>query len=149
MLRRRASVGLAAQMLGGAEQAFEDTLEYLKVREQFDAPIGAFQALQRLRDRDGAKAALADFQRLATNPRAIAAREAGPFRCTNSRTRRSLIFESSSDATGELVMSLLINYTYKVSIRKWRLGNMGMAAIPIHLSPAHRSVGSSITSCSG
>ncbi len=42
----RASVGLAAQMLGGAEQAFDDTLEYLKTREQFGAPIGSFQALQ-------------------------------------------------------------------------------------------------------
>lgn len=42
----RAAVGLAAHMLGAAEQAFEDTLAYLKEREQFDAPIGSFQALQ-------------------------------------------------------------------------------------------------------
>jgi alkylation response protein AidB-like acyl-CoA dehydrogenase len=42
----RASVGAAAQMLGGAEQAFDDTIEYLKQREQFGAPIGSFQALQ-------------------------------------------------------------------------------------------------------
>lgn len=42
----RAAVGLAAQMLGGAEQAFEDTLAYLKEREQFGVPIGSFQALQ-------------------------------------------------------------------------------------------------------
>jgi alkylation response protein AidB-like acyl-CoA dehydrogenase len=42
----RASVGLAAQMLGGSEQAFADTLEYLKEREQFGVPIGSFQALQ-------------------------------------------------------------------------------------------------------
>jgi acyl-CoA dehydrogenase len=42
----RAAIGLAAQMLGGAEQAFEDTLAYLKEREQFDVPIGSFQALQ-------------------------------------------------------------------------------------------------------
>lgn len=42
----RARIGSAAQMLGAAEQAFADTLEYLKTREQFGAPIGSFQALQ-------------------------------------------------------------------------------------------------------
>ncbi len=42
----RAAVGLAAQMLGGAEQAFADTLAYIKEREQFGAPLGSFQALQ-------------------------------------------------------------------------------------------------------
>ncbi len=42
----RASAGMAAQMLGGAEQAFADTIEYIKDREQFGVPIGSFQALQ-------------------------------------------------------------------------------------------------------
>jgi alkylation response protein AidB-like acyl-CoA dehydrogenase len=42
----RARVGSAAQMLGAAEQAFDDTLAYIKTREQFDVPIGSFQALQ-------------------------------------------------------------------------------------------------------
>ncbi len=42
----RASVGLAAQMLGASEQAFADTIEYIKEREQFGVPIGSFQALQ-------------------------------------------------------------------------------------------------------
>lgn len=42
----RAAVGLAAQMLGASEQAFADTVQYLKEREQFDVPIGSFQALQ-------------------------------------------------------------------------------------------------------
>jgi alkylation response protein AidB-like acyl-CoA dehydrogenase len=37
---------LAAEMLGGAQQAFETTVEYLKTRVQFDRPIGSFQALQ-------------------------------------------------------------------------------------------------------
>lgn len=41
-----ARVGLAAEMLGSATQAFETTLEYLKVRVQFDRLIGSFQALQ-------------------------------------------------------------------------------------------------------
>ncbi|MGB8331557.1 MAG: acyl-CoA dehydrogenase family protein [Polyangiales bacterium] len=42
----RAAVGSSAQMLGASEQAFADTLAYLKEREQFGAPIGSFQALQ-------------------------------------------------------------------------------------------------------
>jgi alkylation response protein AidB-like acyl-CoA dehydrogenase len=42
----RAAIGLAAEMLGGAEQAFADTIGYLKERVQFGVPIGSFQALQ-------------------------------------------------------------------------------------------------------
>ncbi len=41
-----ATAGLCAEMLGSMTQAFELTLEYLKTREQFDAPIGSFQALK-------------------------------------------------------------------------------------------------------
>jgi len=37
---------LAAEMLGGVQECFERTVEYLKVREQFGAPIGSFQGLQ-------------------------------------------------------------------------------------------------------
>ena len=36
----------AAEMLGGASELFERTVEYLKEREQFGAKIGSFQALQ-------------------------------------------------------------------------------------------------------
>jgi alkylation response protein AidB-like acyl-CoA dehydrogenase len=42
----RASAGMAAQMLGASEQAFADTINYIKEREQFGVPIGSFQALQ-------------------------------------------------------------------------------------------------------
>ena len=42
----RARAGLAAEMLGGATQAFETTLDYLKTRVQFGQVIGTFQALQ-------------------------------------------------------------------------------------------------------
>jgi alkylation response protein AidB-like acyl-CoA dehydrogenase len=42
----RARIGLAAEMLGQASQAFEITNDYLKTRVQFGQPIGAFQALQ-------------------------------------------------------------------------------------------------------
>jgi len=36
---------LAAQAMGGAERALEITVDYAKTREQFDKPLGAFQAL--------------------------------------------------------------------------------------------------------
>jgi alkylation response protein AidB-like acyl-CoA dehydrogenase len=37
---------LAAQALGLARRAFQDTLEYVSERKQFDRPIGSFQALK-------------------------------------------------------------------------------------------------------
>lgn len=39
-------IGLAAEMLGSAQECFERTLAYLKERQQFGVPIGSFQALQ-------------------------------------------------------------------------------------------------------
>ena len=41
-----ARAGLAAEMLGNGLEAFERTLAYLKLREQFDQKIGAFQVLK-------------------------------------------------------------------------------------------------------
>lgn len=41
-----ARAGLAAEMLGTGLEAFDRTIEYLKVREQFGVPIGSFQALK-------------------------------------------------------------------------------------------------------
>ncbi len=37
---------IAAEMLGGIQECFERTVEYLKTREQFGVPIGSFQALK-------------------------------------------------------------------------------------------------------
>ncbi|MEZ5994930.1 MAG: acyl-CoA dehydrogenase family protein [Hyphomonadaceae bacterium] len=42
----RARIGLSAEMLGQAVQAFEVTSDYLKTRRQFGQVIGGFQALQ-------------------------------------------------------------------------------------------------------
>lgn len=39
-------IGLSLEMIGGAEQAFSVTLDYLKTRVQFGQLIGSFQALQ-------------------------------------------------------------------------------------------------------
>ena len=42
----RARIGLAAEMLGAADAAFDMTSEYLKVRKQFGQLIGSFQSIQ-------------------------------------------------------------------------------------------------------
>ena len=42
----RARAILAAEMLGGCEELFARTVDYLKTREQFGVKIGTFQALQ-------------------------------------------------------------------------------------------------------
>ena len=42
----RAAVALSADMVGGIQESFDITLEYLKVREQFGAKIGSFQGLK-------------------------------------------------------------------------------------------------------
>ncbi|MBN8925396.1 MAG: acyl-CoA dehydrogenase [Rhodospirillales bacterium 69-11] len=42
----RARAGLAAEMLGSAQEAFERTVQYLKDRKQFGVAIGSFQALK-------------------------------------------------------------------------------------------------------
>ncbi|MGE0825904.1 MAG: acyl-CoA dehydrogenase family protein [Candidatus Binatia bacterium] len=41
-----ATIGLCAEMLGGMSQIFDDTLNYLRTRQQFGVLIGTFQALQ-------------------------------------------------------------------------------------------------------
>lgn len=42
----RATAGLCAEMLGSMAQVFDDTVQYLKTRQQFGVPIGSFQALK-------------------------------------------------------------------------------------------------------
>jgi alkylation response protein AidB-like acyl-CoA dehydrogenase len=42
----RARIGLSAEMLGAATQAFETTTDYLRTRTQFGKLIGSFQGLQ-------------------------------------------------------------------------------------------------------
>lgn len=41
-----ATLGTAAEMLGGMQAAFDMTLDHLKTREQFGVPIGSFQGLK-------------------------------------------------------------------------------------------------------
>jgi Acyl-CoA dehydrogenase, C-terminal domain len=44
----RATVSLAAEMVGTARRLFDMTLAYAKERVQFDVPIGSFQAIQHM-----------------------------------------------------------------------------------------------------
>ena len=41
-----ARIGIAAEMVGSAQECFDRTIAYLKEREQFGVPIGSFQALK-------------------------------------------------------------------------------------------------------
>ena len=43
---RRAAIAKCAEMVGGAQQVLEMTIDYVKQRVQFGRPIGAFQAVQ-------------------------------------------------------------------------------------------------------
>lgn len=43
---RRSAVGKCLEMVGGAQQVLEMTVQYAKDRVQFDKPIGSFQAVQ-------------------------------------------------------------------------------------------------------
>jgi len=43
---RRAAIAKCAEMVGGAQQVLEMTVDYVKQRVQFGQPIGAFQAVQ-------------------------------------------------------------------------------------------------------
>jgi alkylation response protein AidB-like acyl-CoA dehydrogenase len=43
---QRAQVGLCAECVGGAQRVIEIATQYAKIRNQFDQPIGAFQAIK-------------------------------------------------------------------------------------------------------
>ena len=58
----RATVAVAAELVGVAQRALEMTLAYVKDRRQFDTPVGAYQAVshkcaQMLKDTEGARSA--------------------------------------------------------------------------------------------
>jgi len=47
-LRRLGRIALAAEAVGAAEEVFRETVDYVKVREQFGQPVGRFQAVKHL-----------------------------------------------------------------------------------------------------
>jgi len=46
MIIDRGNIALCAEMMGSIQEVFDQTLAYIKQREQFDQPIGSFQVLQ-------------------------------------------------------------------------------------------------------
>jgi alkylation response protein AidB-like acyl-CoA dehydrogenase len=58
----RATVAVAAELVGVSQRALDMTLAYVKERKQFDTPVGAYQAVshkcaQMLKDTEGARSA--------------------------------------------------------------------------------------------
>jgi alkylation response protein AidB-like acyl-CoA dehydrogenase len=90
---------IAAQSLGFARRALDDTLEYVKERKQFGRPIGSFQALsQRLAD----MATEVECSRLLTydvaqkvhaNPGALFPREASMAKLKVTETAKKVALE--------------------------------------------------------
>jgi len=94
--RDRAHVAIAAEMTGTAQRIFDMALAYAKEREQFDRPIGSFQAIQHK---------LADMS-LAVQ-RATAAVHYGAMTCDASAGDRTLACHSAKAAAGEAARRIL------------------------------------------
>ena len=94
--RDRAHVSFAAEMTGTAHRIFDMSLAYAKEREQFDRPIGSFQAIQHK---------LADMS-LALQ-RATAAVQYGAMTCDANAGDRTLACHSAKAAAGEAARRIL------------------------------------------
>jgi alkylation response protein AidB-like acyl-CoA dehydrogenase len=94
--RDRAHVAIAAEMTGTAQRIFDMALAYAKEREQFDRPIGSFQAIQHK---------LADMS-LAVQ-RATAAVHYGAMTCDAAAGDRTLACHSAKAAAGEASRRIL------------------------------------------
>jgi alkylation response protein AidB-like acyl-CoA dehydrogenase len=92
----RAHVAIAAEMTGTARRIFDMSLAYAKEREQFDRPIGSFQAIQHK---------LADMS-LALQ-RATAAVQYGAMTCDANAGDRTLACHSAKAAAGEAARRIL------------------------------------------
>jgi alkylation response protein AidB-like acyl-CoA dehydrogenase len=92
----RAYVSIAAEMTGTAHRIFDMALAYAKEREQFDRPIGSFQAIQHK---------LADMS-LALQ-RATAAVQYGAMTCDAAAGDRTLACHSAKAAAGEAARRIL------------------------------------------
>ena len=91
----RATVAVAAELVGVCQRALEMTLAYVKERKQFDTPVGAYQAVshrcaQMLRDTEGARSAtyFAAWAADAEPERLAEAAVAGQGRRVGRRARR-------------------------------------------------------------
>ena len=94
--RDRAYVSIAAEMVGTARRIFDMSLAYAKEREQFDRPIGSFQAIQHK---------LADMS-LALE-RSTSAVQYAAMTCDAATADRALVCHSAKAAAGEAARRIL------------------------------------------
>ena len=94
--RDRAHVSIAAEMTGTARRIFDMALAYAKERQQFDRPIGSFQAIQHK---------LADMSLAAQ--RATAAVQYAAMTCDAGAGDRTLACHSAKAAAGEAARRIL------------------------------------------
>ncbi len=94
--RDRAYVSIAAEMVGTARRIFDLSLAYAKEREQFDRPIGSFQAIQHK---------LADMS-LALE-RSTSAVQYAAMTCDAAAPDRALVCHSAKAAAGEAARRIL------------------------------------------
>ncbi len=94
--RDRAYVSIAAEMVGTARRIFDMALAYAKEREQFDRPIGSFQAIQHK---------LADMS-LALE-RSTSAVQYAAMTCDAAAADRALVCHSAKAAAGEAARRIL------------------------------------------
>jgi alkylation response protein AidB-like acyl-CoA dehydrogenase len=94
--RDRAHVSIAAEMVGTARRIFDMALAYAKEREQFDRPIGSFQAIQHK---------LADMS-LALE-RSTSAVQYAAMTCDAATADRALVCHSAKAAAGEAARRIL------------------------------------------
>jgi hypothetical protein len=94
--RDRAHVSIAAEMTGTARRIFDMALAYAKERQQFDRPIGSFQAIQHK---------LADMSLAAQ--RATAAVQYAAMTCDAAAGDRTLACHSAKAAAGEAARRIL------------------------------------------
>ena len=135
----RGRVGVAATLNGVNQRLVEMAVDHAKVREQFDQPIGAFQAVQHR---------LADLHVAVDATRATAwAAAAAVDRGDGDAPRRAMVAKAKAATTSALVnveaLQLLggIGFTWEHDLHLWL--KRGLALAPVHGSARelHRTIG--------
>jgi len=113
----RATVAFSAELIGTTRWMLETTLEYVKTREQFDRPIGSFQALQHR---------LADMLLRAESTRSAVYRAAwclaadDPEAPLAAATAKAFAGEAARHVCGEAIqMHGGIGFTWELDLHYW------------------------------
>jgi alkylation response protein AidB-like acyl-CoA dehydrogenase len=123
-MRQNAWVGLSAEALGTAERAFRETVEYVKVREQFGQPVGRFQAVKHAAADDYL---LVESARVATRYAAWAVSEPDPEAELYAALAKSYASDMAREVTSDAIqLHGGIGYTWDADMhlyfkRGWRI----------------------------